>query len=175
MLRSRLAAPGRVLRLLDVTPIPAPFEPGEEAMTASVTDMAAMTAACAGADAVIHLGGIPSGAPWERILEVNINGTYTVFEAARRAGVPRVVFASSNHAVGFTPPSQFLVPDFAYPAPDTYYGASKAAGEAVAALYARRYGLDAICIRILSCFERPTGPRMLGRWLPPDDAGRLVG
>ena len=79
-------------------------------MTASVTDMAAMTAACAGADAVIHLGGIPSEAPWERILDVNINGTYTVFEAARRAGVPRVVFASSNHAVGFTPPSRFPVP-----------------------------------------------------------------
>jgi uronate dehydrogenase len=94
MLRSRLAAPGRVLRLLDVTPIPAPFEPCEEAMTASVTDLAAMTAACAGADAVIHLGGIPSEAPWERILDVNINGTYTVFEAAvavpgRRLRLPR--------------------------------------------------------------------------------------
>ena len=75
MLRTRLAAPGRVLRLLDVTPVAAPFGPGEEAMTASVTDLAAMTAACAGADAVIHLGGIPSEAPWERILDVNINGT----------------------------------------------------------------------------------------------------
>jgi uronate dehydrogenase len=83
------------------------------------------------------------------------------------------VFASSNHAVGFTPRSDFPVPDFAYPAPDTYYGVSKAAGEAVAALYVRRYGLDAICVRILSCFELPTGPRMLGSWLSPDDAGRL--
>ncbi len=72
-------------------------------MTASVTDMAAMTAACAGADAVIHLGGIPTEDAWAPILDVNINGTYTVFEAARRAGVPRVVFASSNHAVGFAP------------------------------------------------------------------------
>ena len=75
--------------------------------------------------------------------------------------------------MGFTPRSDFPVPDFAYPAPDTYYGVSKAAGEAVAALYTRRYGLDAICVRILSCFERPTGPRMLGSWLSPDDAGRL--
>jgi uronate dehydrogenase len=172
MLRSGLAAPGRVLRLLDVSPL-APVGPGEEAVTASVTDLTAMTAACAGADAVIHLGGIPSEAPWERILDVNINGTYTVFEAARRAGVPRVVFASSNHAVGFTPPSQFPVPDFAYPAPDTYYGVSKAAGEAVAALYARRYGLAAICIRIMSCFERPRHPRMLATWLSPGDAARL--
>ena len=173
MLRSRLAAPGRVLRLTDVTPLPQPLGPGEEGETASVTDMAAMTAACAGVDAVIHLGGISTESSWDRILDVNINGTYTIFEAARRAGVPRVVFASSNHAVGFTPRSDFPVPDFAYPAPDTYYGASKAAGEAVAALYARRYGLDAICVRILSCFERPTGPRMLGSWLSPDDAGRL--
>jgi uronate dehydrogenase len=173
MLRSRLAAPGRVLRLLDVTPIRAPFEPGEEAMTASVTDMAAMTAACAGADAVIHLGGIPSEAPWDRILDVNINGTYTVFEAARRAGVPRVVFASSNHAVGFSPRESFPVPDDASPAPDTYYGVSKAAGEALAALYARRYGMDAVCVRILSCFDRPLNARMLATWLSPDDAGRL--
>jgi uronate dehydrogenase len=173
MLRSRLAAPGRVLRLLDVTPIAAPIGPGEEAVTASVTDMAAMTAACAGADAIVHLGGIPGEAPWERILDVNINGTYTVFEAARRAGVPRVVFASSNHAVGFTPPSQFPVPDFAFPAPDTYYGASKAAGEALGSLYVNRYGLDIVCIRILSCFDKPKHPRMLATWLSPDDAARL--
>ena len=103
MLRSRLARPGRVLRLLDVAPLAQPPGPGEEAVTASVTDMAAMTAACAGADAVIHLGGIPTEDAWAPILDVNINGTYTVFEAARRAGVPRVVFASSNHAVGFAP------------------------------------------------------------------------
>ncbi len=105
-------------------------------MTASVTDMAAMTAACAGADAVIHLGGIPTEDAWAPILDVNINGTYTVFEAARRTGVPRVVFASSNHAVGFSPRAAFPVADGAAPVPDTYYGVSKAAGEALAALYA---------------------------------------
>ena len=172
-LRARLARPGRVLRLLDIAPLAGGPVPGEEAVRASVTDLAAMTAACAGADAVIHLGGISGEAPWERILEVNINGAYTIFEAARRAGTGRVVFASSNHAVGFTPREEFPVPDYAYPAPDTYYGVSKAAGEAVAALYARRYGLDAICVRILSCFERPRSARMLATWLSPDDAGRL--
>jgi uronate dehydrogenase len=172
MLRPRLARAGRSLRLLDIAPV-ASSAPAEEVVTASVTDLDAMTAACAGADAVIHLGGIPSEAPWERILDVNINGTYCVFEAARRAGVPRVVYASSNHAVGFAPRAGFPVPDYAYPAPDTYYGVSKAAGEATAALYARRYGMDAICVRILSCFERPRDPRMLSTWLSPDDAARL--
>jgi nucleoside-diphosphate-sugar epimerase len=175
MLRSRLARPGRVLRLLDIAPLAGPpgSSPAEETVTASVTDMAAMTAACAGADAVIHLGGIPTEDAWAPILDVNINGTYTVFEAARRAGVPRVVFASSNHAVGFAPRESFPVPDGAAPAPDTYYGVSKAAGEALAALYASRYGLEAVCVRILSCTGRPRNPRMLATWLSPDDAGRL--
>ena len=75
MLRSRLARPGRVLRLLDVVPLPGGPRTGEEAITASVTDLAAMTAACAGADAIIHLGGIPTEDAWAPILDVNINGT----------------------------------------------------------------------------------------------------
>src|SRR5271169_3748727 len=79
MLRPRLARPGRTLRLLDLTAITA--GPGEEAIQASVTDLDAMTAACRGADAVIHLAGIPGEAPWPRILETNINGGYAVFEA----------------------------------------------------------------------------------------------
>ena len=171
MLRTRLARPGRVLRLLDVAPLDA--GPGEETITASVTDMDAMKSACQGAEAVVHLGGISGEAPWERILDVNIQGTYLAFEAARLAGVPRVIFASSNHAVGFVPRTEFPVPDYAYPAPDTYYGVSKAAGEALAALYSRRYGMDAICIRILSCTERPVNARMLSTWLSPGDTGRL--
>jgi uronate dehydrogenase len=171
MLRPRLAAPGRALRLLDVAPLTP--GPAEEAVTASVTDLAAVTAACDGADAVIHLAGIPGEAPWRQILEVNIDGTYAVLEAARRAGVGRVVFASSNHAVGFSPRSAFPVPDYAFPAPDTYYGVSKAAGEATAALYHHRYGMDVVCIRILTCMEIPTDVRMLSTWLSPDDAGRL--
>jgi uronate dehydrogenase len=171
MLRARLAAPGRVLRLVDVNPITAGG--GEEAVMASVTDMDAMVAALGGAEAVIHLGGIPSEAAWDRILEVNIGGTYTLFEAARRAGVRRVVFASSNHAVGFAALGDGPIPDYAFPAPDTYYGVSKAAGEALGALYSRRHGMDVICVRILSCFDRPRDPRQLATWLSPDDAGRL--
>src|SRR5258707_7268959 len=89
MLRPRLARPGRTLRVLDVAPLAA--GPGEEAIQASVTDMDAMTAACRGADAVIHLAGISGEASWPRILEANINGSYAAFEAARRAGAPRGV------------------------------------------------------------------------------------
>jgi NAD(P)-dependent dehydrogenase (short-subunit alcohol dehydrogenase family) len=171
MLRPRLARPDRTLRLLDLVPLTP--GPGEETIQASVTDLDAMTAACQGADAVIHLAGIPSEAPWPRIVETNINGGYAAFEAARRAGTPRVIFASSNHAVGFSPRSEFPVPDYAFPVPDTYYGISKAATEAMAAMYHYRYGLDAICVRILSCFPRPANVRMLSTWLSPDDTGRL--
>src|SRR6516165_176532 len=171
MLRARLARPGRTLRLLDTAAMTA--GPAEEVIRASITDMAAMTAACQGADAVVHLAGVPTEGPWAQILEVNIHGTYVVFEAARRAGVPRVVFASSNHAVGFAPREDFPVPDYAFPVPDTYYGVAKVAGEGLAAMYHHRYGIDAVCIRILTCFERPPSIRALATWLSPDDAGRL--
>ena len=171
MLRPRLARQYRTLRLVDLQPLTA--GPGEEAIQASVTDLDAMTAACQGADAVIHLAGIPGEASWPRILETNINGGYGAFEAARRAGTPRVIFASSNHAVGFSPREAFPVPDYAFPAPDTFYGISKVATEGMAAMYHYRYGLDAICVRILSCFPRPTNVRMLSTWLSPDDTGRL--
>jgi uronate dehydrogenase len=171
MLRPRLAQPGRTLRLLDTSPITA--GPGEEAVRASVTDLDAMTKACQNVTAVIHLAGIASEAPWPQIREVNIDGTYAVFEAARRAGAGRVVYASSNHAAGFSPRADFPVPEYEFPAPDTYYGVSKVVGEALGSLYHSRYGLDAICIRILTCGERPHTVRALSTWLSPDDAGRL--
>jgi hypothetical protein len=126
-----------------------------------------------GVQAVIHLAGHAGEAAWDRIAEVNIRGTYVVFEAARRAGVRRVVFASSNHAVGFMPAASFPVADYAFPAPDTYYGVSKVTGEALAALYHSRYGLDTVCVRILTCRERPQTIRQLSTWLSPEDTGRL--
>jgi len=171
MLRTRLARPGRVLRLLDIAPLTA--GDGEEALQASVTDLDVLITAFDGADAVIHLAGVAGERAWEQVEHVNIHGTWAVFEAARRGGVSRVIYASSNHAVGFAPRSQFPVADYAFPAPDTYYGVSKVAGEALASLYYHRYGLDAICLRILTCAERPTYPRALSTWLSPDDAGRL--
>src|SRR5215469_17692256 len=153
LLRPRLGLPGRTLHLLHVADLTA--GPAEEVVRASVTDMDAMTAASRGASAVIHLANIATEASWEEILQVNIQGTYVAFEAARRAGVPRVIFASSNHAVGFAPRESFPVPDYAFPSPDTFYGVGKVAGEALAGLYHYRYGLDTICIRILFCYEPP--------------------
>lgn len=174
LLRPRLAREGRVLRLLDIAELPAAAQ-GEhvELVQASVTDMAAMEAACADVDAVIHLGGHSLERPWEQMLDVNINGTHTVLEAARRQGVKRMVLASSNHAVGFVEKSDGEAGDYLFPKPDTYYGVSKVALEALGSLYASRYGQDVICVRIGSCFEKPRDVRMLSTWLSPDDGARL--
>lgn len=171
ILRPRLARDGRVLRLLDRRPLEAGA--GEEVVTGSVTDPDVMLEASAGVDAVVHLAGHPGENTWPEILAVNIDGTHTVFEAARQAGVPRVVFASSNHAVGYHPAGQDA-PDDLVPRPDTFYGVSKAAGEALGSLYHDRHGLDVVCLRIGTCAEHPGDERGLGTWLSPDDCGRLV-
>jgi uronate dehydrogenase len=170
LLRPRLARPGRVLRLLDVAPI-SPGD-GAEVVTASVTDLPAMVAACAEVDVLVHFGGHSVENTWENILDTNIHGTYCVLEAARQAGVPKVVFASSNHAVGFQPVSP--APDYLFPRPDTFYGVSKVAGEALGSLYHDRHGLDVVCVRIGTCIERPVGERHLSTWLSPDDCARLL-
>lgn len=171
MLRSRLVRPGRTLRLLDVAPLTAGA--GEEVVAGSLSDMDVMVAACSDVDAVLHLGGLSREAPWAEIMEHNIHGTYTVLEAARRAGVPRVIFASSGHTVGFRPVDEDAG-EYLYPRPDTYYGVSKAAGEALGSLYHDRYELDVICLRIGTCAERPANERALATWLSPDDCARLM-
>lgn len=174
LMRTRLAADGRTLRLLDIAGLPAPGD-GErvEVVQASVTDTDAMERACAGADAVIHLGGHSLEQVWSEILDVNINGTYVVLEAARRQGVKRVVLASSNHAVGYVPKAAGEAGDYAFPRPDTNYGVSKVAMEALGSMYADRYGMDVVCVRIGSCFEKPKDVRMLSTWLSPADCARM--
>ncbi|MEU4250675.1 NAD(P)-dependent oxidoreductase [Amycolatopsis sp. NPDC026612] len=172
LMRPRLKRDGRVLRLLDLAPQTA--SEGEEVVTASVTDPEAMASACEGVDALIHLGGHSRENSWEATLDVNINGTRTVLEAAREAGIQRVILASSNHSVGFRRIDEDLPADSS-PRPDTYYGVSKAAIEALGSLYHSRFGMDVIVIRIGSCFETPLplGPRGLTTWLSPDDGARL--
>jgi uronate dehydrogenase len=175
MLRSRMVRPGRILRLLDIVPPPQP-DPGEqiETVAADITDLSAMKHAALDVDAIIHLGGIASESDWQSILHTNIHGTYTVLEAARRAGVARVILASSNHAVGFHPYSDDPVPDYVFPRPDTYYGVSKATNEALGSLYHDRYGMNVLCVRIGACAEKPYDHRTLSMWLSPDDCARLM-
>lgn len=173
-LRPRLRAPGRRLRLLDIAPLPGVDPAAEEVVTASVTDWGAMRRACDGVDAVVHLGGLAGDAAWPDVLHTNVDGTWCVLDAARAAGVRRVVLAGSNHAVGFVPRRAEPLPDGEPPRPDTFYGVSKVAMEALGSLYADRHGMDVVCLRIGTCLERPADVRGLSTWLSPGDAARLV-
>ena len=178
LLRPRLARAGRMLRLTDIAE-PAPAEPGEavETVVADLRDPDAMIAAASGCDAVLHLGGIATEDSWQNIFDVNVVGTRHVLEAARLAGARRVILASSHHAAGMHPrrgaPSSGL-PAAVEPRPDTYYGFSKAAMEALGRLYADRQGMDVVALRIGTFTVQPDAERTLATWLSPDDAARLV-
>ena len=175
VLRGGLPERGWAVRCLDIVPV-ADVRPGEEHVVADVTDLAAMLDATEGAGAVVHLAGISGESTWPAILSANIQGTYCALEAARRAGVPRVVLASSNHATGYTPrpPDGLLREADAPPRPDTFYGVSKVTMEALGSLYVDRYGLDVVCLRIGSAFAEPTTTRHLATWLSPADTVSLV-
>jgi uronate dehydrogenase len=169
VLRDRLE--GHDLRLTDV-------EAGGDVRALDVTDQAAVERACRGADAVVHLGGIATEDDFDAVLRANVLGTQRVLEGARRAGVPTVVLASSNHAVGLIPRSEAGpdgLADDAGARPDSYYGWSKVAIEALGRLYHDRYGMNVVCLRIGDCADEPSNARDLAVWLSPDDAARLVG
>lgn len=168
MLRPRLAH--HELRLTDV-------RAGDGIDELDVTDAAAVEKACAGADAILHLGGIAGEGPFEDVLAVNVRGTERVLAAAVRTGVPRVVLASSNHAAGLYSRADAGPAGLAddVPArPDSYYGWSKASMEQLGRLFHDRHGLHVVCLRIGTCCDRPAEPRDLSTWLSPDDAARLV-
>lgn len=173
LMRALLPAHGYELRLLDLVPI----EGEPDAIVADLGDKEALREAVRGVDAIIHLAGISLEASFDKILRANIEGTYNLYEAAREEGVRRVVFASSNHAIGYTPrplPGDPLIPVGVTRRPDTFYGLSKSFGEDLAQLYWDRYSLETVSVRIGSCFEEPTSVRMLSVWMSPADGARLL-
>ncbi|MEU1629010.1 NAD(P)-dependent oxidoreductase [Streptomyces sp. NPDC020096] len=172
LMRGLLPDYGYELRLFDLLPIPG--EPN--AITADLADRDAVREAVRGVDAIVHLAGISLEAPFEKILRANIEGVYNLYEAARAEGVRRLVFASSNHAVGFIPRpvgDDPLIPVDIPHRPDTYYGLSKGFGEDLASLYWDKHGIETVSVRIGSCFPEPTSVRMLSLWLSPADGARL--
>ncbi len=148
------------------------LRPNELFRRADLTNPAQVQAAMQGAQAVIHLGGIPDEHRYDLIRAVNIDGTQHVLEAARALGVRRVAFASSIHAVGYYPRAQQIGPDVPV-RPDTFYGVSKVAGEALGRLYFEKHGLEFVAVRICSFQPRPQDARHLSTWLSPRDAAQL--
>jgi uronate dehydrogenase len=132
---------------------------------------AAMTSA-GRLDGVVHLAGRPDEASLPEELESHVLTTAALLDAMVRHGVTRIVYASSNHAVGRTPRSDLLGVDVR-PRPDTFYGTAKVAAEALLSLYADRYGIDALAARIGSFLPQPETTRGLSTWLSHDDAVRM--
>lgn len=164
-LLARLRAYGWTVRPFDRVPVPG-------GIVGDLGSPADLDRAVDGVDAVVHLAGVPSEEPWPQ-LRANVDGLLNTFEAVRRAGVQRVVWASSNHAAGFTRVNPELPADTPV-RPDTLYGVTKAFGEALARYYVDRYGLQVACLRIGTFADRPTDVRSLSTWLSPDDCARLV-
>lgn len=152
---------------------PGDLAPAERFVAADLADMAAVERMLAGVDGVIHLGAVSIERPWDEILPANIVGTYNLFEAARRKGVKRVVFASSNHVVGFYRRTR-RIGTYVPVRPDSRYGVSKAYGEALGAYYADKFGLRVLCIRIGNVADRPIDLRRMSIWLHPADLVQLV-
>ena len=160
------------IRISDIKK-PADLRADEDFVQAELANMAEVEKAVAGVDGIVHLGGFSVEGPWETILNSNIVGCYNLFEAARKAGVKRVIFATSNHAVGFYPRRRKIGID-APVRPDSRYGVSKAFGEALGAMYAYKHGLSVTCLRIGNVADAPIDLRRLSIWLHPEDLVQLI-
>ncbi len=171
-LRGGLAHLAERVRLVDVKDMGA-AAPHEEVVVCDLSDREAAFRAVAGCDAVVHFAGHPREQTFDEIITDTLPAAYNVYEGARRAGVKRVVYASSIHAVGFHPVED--VPDTRAPhRPDTFYGLTKTFVEDLASLYWDKFGVESVALRICSCFPEPADRRMLWSWLSFADCVRLT-
>jgi uronate dehydrogenase len=172
VLRAGLKPHARVLRLSDREPMGEALA-DEEVVPCELADREAVHRLVAGCDAIAHFGGVSTEARFEPILQANIVGVFNVYEAARRHGVKRVVFASSNHVTGYYKQSEVIDAD-APMRPDGLYGVSKCFGESLSRFYFDRHGIETACLRIGSSFPAPKDRRMLSTYLSYADLVELV-
>ena len=171
-LRRGLAPLADTLRLSDRVEM-APAGPSEEVVTADVGDFDAMMSLVEGCDAIVHFGAAPVEKPWDQILNSSIKGGYNVYEAARRHGIKRIVYASSIHAVGYVR-REAGADTHTEHRPDTLYGLSKCFVEDLAKLYHDKFGIETVALRINSCFPEPADRRHLSTWMSFRDLIQLV-
>lgn len=148
--------------------------PHEEIVTCDLGDKPAVEALVEGCDGIVHLGGQSVEGTWDKVRNANIDGVFHLYEGARKSSVtPRIVFASSNHAIGFYKQSE-RIDARATPRPDSLYGVSKVFGEAMASMYHDKFGIETASVRIGSCFPEPINHRMLATWMSFDDFLRMI-
>jgi uronate dehydrogenase len=173
VLRESLRPFARTLRLSDIAAISPEARSHEEIQLCDLADKQAVHDLVEGVDAIVHFGGVSVERPFEEILGPNICGIFHIYEAARRHGVKRVIFASSNHVIGFYRQDE-VIDASAMRRPDSYYGLSKSYGEDMASFYFDRYGIETVSIRIGSSFPEAQNRRMLASWLSYDDLTQLI-
>ncbi|APG89037.1 dTDP-glucose 4,6-dehydratase (plasmid) [Sinorhizobium americanum CCGM7] len=171
-LREPLKGSAEILRLSDIVDI-SPASRGEEVVQCDLADREAVDALVSDCDMILHLGAISGEASFDALLQGNFLGTYNLYEAARKAGVKRILFASTNHVIGFHAVGETL-DHKSERRPDSLYGVSKCFGEDLSRFYYDTFGLETACLRIGSCFEAPKDRRMLSTWLSPRDFLSLV-
>ena len=172
-LTQRLAEEGWTLRLSDMAPFPDALPERASFRRVDLADGIEVIRLVEGCGLVLHFGGASTDEwAFESVIDANFRGLYHVYEGARLAGA-RVVFASSNHAIGFHERSEKLDQDCAL-MPDSLYGLSKACGELLAQLYWMKHGVESVSIRIGSCLPEPVDQRMLSTWLSLRDLGRAA-
>lgn len=171
-LRARLAPLVTTLRSTDIANLSNPAA-NEELVQGDLGDLELASKLVQGMDAVVHFGGLSKEADFASICRVNIVGMQSLYEAARLAGVKRIVFASSVHAIGFYEQTEVIGTDVPT-RPDSNYGLAKVFGEGLAQLYWDKYGLETVSIRIGSCEPVPSNRRHLLSWLSFDDMFQLV-
>jgi len=172
VLRAGLKPHAKTLRLSDREPL-GEAQAQEEVVPCELGDREAVHRLVAGCDAIAHFGGVSTEAKFDPILQANIVGVFNVYEAARRHGVKRVVFASSNHVTGFYKQSEVIDADDPM-RPDGLYGVSKCFGENLSRFYYDRHGIETACLRIGSSFPAPRDRRMLSTYLSYADLVELV-
>ncbi len=171
-IRVKLAGWTDVMRLSDLNDINDATD-NEEVKCCDLGDKEMVMKLVEGCDGIIHLGGVSTESTFDSILNGNIVGTYNLYEAARKHGIKRIFFASSNHTIGFHERETQLDADSTM-RPDSLYGVSKCYGEMLASLYHDKYGIETARVRIGSCFEKPLDRRMLATWLSADDFVSLI-
>ena len=170
-LTRHLAGLGWTLRLTDIAPFPDKVPAGCSFTRVDLADGLAVLRIAEGCGMILHFGGVSVEQPFVEILGPNISGLYHIYEAARREGA-RVLFASSNHAVGFHERGETLDDDCTL-MPDGYYGLSKAYGELMGRMYWFKHGVENVNVRIGSCLPKPRDARMLSTYLSFADLCRL--
>jgi uronate dehydrogenase len=149
------------------------IEKNQKFILANLKNLKSIIKMTKGVHAVVHFGAIPIEDTQLNILQNNIIGTYNLFEAARINKVKRIIFASSNHAIGFHRRKNKL-DHFSIQRPDSHYGLSKAFGENISRFYADKFNIKSMCIRIGSCLMTPEDRRHLSTWISYSDLTQLV-